>query len=168
MRAFLMLFLVGLLSFTGNAHDYYLSIAKIEYNAKSNSFEVAFKLTAHDLEHVFEEAGKAKVTGETKSRFIFSDDDVKTYFKSHFSIKVNGQELPLMYLGNEVELDETMWVYIEFPCTQKAITKIEVANTVLVDAFPKQQNHCHLKLNDKSYVEVLTREKRSKVLYERN
>lgn len=166
MRGFLLLFAL-IVSFAGHAHEYYLSIAKIEYNPESNSFEVAVKLTAHDLEHVFEEAGEKKASGDKKSLFEYSDDVVKEYFKTHFSISVNEVELPLMYLGNEVDLDETMWVYIEFPCTQKAITKIQVENTVLVDAFPKQQNHCHLKLNDKSYVEVLTREKRSKVLYER-
>ena len=152
------------LNLAATAHEYYLSITKIEWNAKSSSFEVSIKLTAHDLERVLEADGGEKLNLGSDIEASDADERIVQYLKKVFGLTVNGESCNWSYVGKEVNLDDNMWVYIEIP-NIKEISSIEVKNGLLMDMFPAQQNHIHLKLSDETKTIVLMGDKRQGELY---
>jgi len=128
-------------------HNYYVGICTIDYNKESESLEVSLKLTAHDVEAAIESVYNEKLRIGSKNQHKDADEMLFKYIDKHFDIACNGEGKPLTYVGMEVDLDETLWVYVEVK-NVKEITTIRITNSVLCAHFPGQQNIVHLNVGD--------------------
>ncbi len=148
------------------AHEFYLSIAKIDYNKESHTFEVAIKLTAHDYEAVVEDMGFDNLHLGESNESPKADAILFKYILSELSLEVNGKGLSPNLIGKEISNDDELWVYVEFPLIPGTqIEEIKIRNTLLMDQFPKQQNHNHLKINGTSRALVCTKQRSSGIIY---
>lgn len=135
-------------------HDFYLGIAQIEYNEKTKKFEVAIKLTTHDLEYAIEKGGASPLKLGSKKENIKADEYIKAYVLKHFGLKADDKNVFFHMIGKEVSLDEEIWIYLESDPV-KSPKLIEVKNSLLADYFEAQQNHIHLKYKTKTYAIVM-------------
>ncbi len=162
--AFILLFIT--VNSTALAHEYYLGIAKIEYNETAHSFEVAVKLTAHDFDAVMEDMGFGNLHLGEKNESEKTPAILEKYILNELNISVNGVELTPHVLGKEVSNDDELWIYIEYPLApSEKIEEVKIKNTLLMDQFPKQQNHNHLKIKGSSFALVCTRQRSSGIIY---
>lgn len=134
---------VMLCSFAVQAHDYYVSVAILDYNAQSKSIELTFKFTAHDVEKVFEEQHYGDLRLGTSKELANADSLLNKYIAQHFQIEVKGIALSPKFLGKEVELDESLFVYMEIPnvdCPDRFV----LTNDLLTEVFDAQENINHI------------------------
>ncbi len=127
-------------------HKFYVSICQIDFNSKTNSLEITFKIFTDDLENALEAQGTGKLylgserESQDADRFIFN------YFVTNFNLKIENRPAQLKFLGKEVELDVT-WCFIEVLDVEK-ITNITVTNSILIEQFEDQTNIVHVKVGD--------------------
>lgn len=131
-RAFTVCLILGILSATPvSAHRTGIPVTSIEWNERSNKWEVSHRLSAHDLE---------KVIGSGVDLNSLSDHElesaVSAYIQSKFFV------LGLMFLqfvGAEVE-GEYVWAYYELwgwgqtvVVSNKLLTEIDSTSVTLVN-----------------------------------
>ena len=126
-------------------HKYYTSITEIEYNPSEASLQIITRIFLDDLEKALSES--------TGNRVVFSSEDesksnlnlLSEYLIKNLSIDINGKSVPVKFLGKRHENGQ-LFAYMEVQNIVN-IQEIEVKNSVLMDAFEKQQNIIHTKLN---------------------
>jgi len=112
-------------SSAANAHPFHASTTELEWNGKSQRFEVAMKLRIVDLEDA--------ISAQQGLRFrIEHSPDVKQrlqeYLQKHFAITMEGRPATrLHWVGHELELHD-VWIYFE----AEAVEDVKVA--VVADA----------------------------------
>lgn len=121
------------------AHDFYVSIAEIDYNDESKSLEVSVKVFADDLEKVIKDKeGITLHIGEMNENEQCGAY-ISAYLKEHFKITVDGEEKSLEYLGHEMEKRDAVWSFFEvFDVDQPKDVQIE--NSILVNEYEGQKN----------------------------
>jgi hypothetical protein len=136
---FSLFFIITMLN--ANAHKFYVSISQINYNPTTNSVEISLKLFTDDLENcVQSKTGKViKINNEGTN-----DEDIAHYLNQLFSIKINGKEHPINYLGKEIEYDVT-WCYLEIKDIA-SISEISIRNEIFTHLLPDQKNLVQLKV----------------------
>ena len=70
-------------------------------------------------------------------------DEIKIYLDNHFSISQKDSKAELKILGNEINLDGSLLIYLEGKY-KKNIKYINVNNDLLVNWLPNQQNIVNL------------------------
>ncbi|GAB4257013.1 MAG: hypothetical protein Kow0079_14180 [Vicingaceae bacterium] len=146
-----------ILSFTAlnlSAHEYFVSIWTIHYNEKTSKFEITIKCTAHDVEHALVDAGiKPPLHIEKHPQ---ADSLLNDYVQHQFNIKIGKEDCPYIYIGKELEPDETLYLYFE---TEKFDLSKEVTIncTFLVDTFKDQQNIIHIEYLGKTVSKTFTK-----------
>lgn len=144
---FLFLFLfLGLSSFSV-LHEFYISITSIDYNKKSKSIEITHQFIAHDVEKAILKESKIDLNLDEPNEYLKADSVLFAYILSHFNITAKN-DLELKWIGREVNLDETLWVYIETSKIDKPETLV-VKNTFLIDDFETQSNITHVNFGTK-------------------
>lgn len=125
-------------------HPFHISVLDMEYDEDSKAIEISCRIFLDDLEETLR-----KFTGDTKLD-IMADASRETvhsalerYVQEKVKISVNGKEVEMNYLGEEMEGD-VMWCYIEVPKVKK-LESIEVENQLLLDSFDDQMNLVHMK-----------------------
>lgn len=121
------------------AHEYYISICDIEYNAEEKSLEIAIQLTTHDLEH----ATDLQHLG-TKLEPANADSVIMEYLLETFSVQHDDKMYELIWIGKEVKLED-MWVYLEVRNIEP-FTTLDVTNLILCREFEEQQNRINVKV----------------------
>ncbi len=126
-----------------NIHEHYVSITTAKLNNSNNKLQVSIQLTAHDIEYYFETENNIQLHLGSDKENSNSDELLSDYFKKHLLFSSNKKPIHLVYLGKEIELNESLWVYMEgyFP---KKINSIRVKNDILIQSFENQQNIIHL------------------------
>ena len=125
-----------LLSFS--IHKYYVSITKIEIDTSSLQVKIHSGLFVDDFEKLLEERFELRnvdfedATEEVKI-------NVKQYVERKIKFKLNRKEIPLRYLGFELE-DEYIYFYVEGKISTKKIGRVDVENTMLQEIFTEQNN----------------------------
>lgn len=81
------------------------------------------------------------------------------YLQEKIRIKINGEEVPLKFLGKEYDND-LAYCYLEVVGI-KSIDTFEITNAVLFDIFEDQQNIIRTKINSKndSFILIAQNEK---------
>ena len=128
-------------------HKFYVSICQIDFNSKTNSMEITFKIFTDDLENTLEAQGTGKLYLGSERESKDADRFIFNYLKTHFDLKVDNRPVQIKFLGKEVELDVT-WCYIEVLDVEK-ITNITVTNSILIEQFEDQTNIVHVKVEKK-------------------
>ena len=130
--------------FIAPAHEFHTSLAQINYNKTTQSFEVSLRVFTDDLE--------AALTLENQQKKVTIDQDIadriiEQYLGKHFAL-LNGQneKKAMNYVGKEVEVDVT-WIYFEAPVKDKP-TGMRIKNAIFNELFDDQVNIVNLKYLD--------------------
>lgn len=122
---------------TTTAHDFHSSLAQVQYNPQTQSFEVSLRVFTDDLELALARmSGKERVVVEVNST---ADPLIEQYLKQHFAL-LNAQKQRQLatFVGKELETDVT-WIYVEIPMPENT-AGIGIQNSVLTEIFDDQVN----------------------------
>lgn len=73
----------------------------------------------------------------------WTHDEIKIYLDNHFSISQKDSKAELKIIGNEINLDGSLFIYLEGKY-KKNIKYININNDLLVNWLPNQQNIVNL------------------------
>lgn len=122
----LSLFALLLMSFT--AMDFFSSMTKVDYVDNTKSLKFTTKM---NTDHV---SNAIKIDPNTAG----FEAEVKKYVNRNFDVYVNGAPKTLTFTGSQVN-GESVWVYYETGGVSD-ISSLRIKNTILLDAYPKQNN----------------------------
>ena len=138
---FLIILCFNLFSF----HPYYVSIVEIDQNAETKTLQMSVRIFTNDLEKALINEGKEDFFLGTGKENKDAQKWVHNYLNSHFEIYVNGELMPLNFVGKEYEADLT-WLYFESD-TVGTITSLEVKADFLMEIHDTQTNLVHTNVN---------------------
>jgi hypothetical protein len=148
--------LLVLLLQSATRHEYYVSVATAEYNAKDGVLEVGLKVFTDDLERTINQNTAQQLKLSDAKQSTAADDFLAEYLEQRFVLTKAGKLLELIYVGKEVGLDET-WLY--FQIAMPASGTFWLKHAVLMDAFPSQVNIVHFEVNGKKQSQYFTADK---------
>ncbi|MFM7233448.1 MAG: DUF6702 family protein [Flavobacteriales bacterium] len=116
-------------------HKFYISKTIIEFNNRSQQFEITCKLFTDDLELAL-----SQLQGKSVKLEVGDGNDalVEAYCKQHLKCAIDGVPMEWRWVGKEVENDLT-FCYFEL-YHKPDFTAFTVTNDLLVAQFPDQQN----------------------------
>ncbi|MFN6970013.1 MAG: DUF6702 family protein [Rheinheimera sp.] len=122
------------------AHQMKSAITKLHFNDRSGQLEVMHRFYLHDAEHAVKQLqGKAAdIHQQEASRAKFA-----SYVAAHFSLKLNGEVLPLTLLGSELD-GRHIWVYQEVALPDNNLQSLTVRHDSLMKIWPAQINVVNL------------------------
>jgi len=118
--------------FTVFLHDFHTSLAEMDYNESSASFEISVRVFTDDL------AKALKNNSVQSEKASTHDSKIEAYCSSNFRASYQGKILPSKYLGSQVENDIT-WIYLEIPSTIKD-PQIDLKYSILTELYDDQAN----------------------------
>ncbi|MEO1013499.1 MAG: DUF6702 family protein, partial [Bacteroidota bacterium] len=128
-------------------HKFYVSVTHVHYAEKEQALQITTRIFIDDLEKILEERYNLKVGLATDTESAEGEVYIEKYFKTKFSIAVDGQELAFDYLGKQYDNDVVI-CYLEIPEVYlEGKNTVAVNNEILTDLFDEQQNVVHLKIN---------------------
>lgn len=108
--------------------DFYSSMTKVDYVEGSKTLKFTTKM---NTDHV---SNAIKINPNTAG----FEAEVKKYVNRNFDVYVNGGAKTLTFTGSQVN-GESVWVYFETGGVSE-ISSLKIKNTILLDAYPKQNN----------------------------
>jgi len=126
----------------GKAHPFYISVTEINYNADTKGLEISCKVFTNDLETALTKANGKKPDLYADKDKVMADKQIAAYINDHLSIKINGRQVALAYLGFERE-NEAVWSYLESR-NMPLPKNLEIVNSLLYDSFEQQINLVHV------------------------
>lgn len=143
-------------------HKFYVSKTMVEFNPRSQGFEVTCKFFTDDLEVVISKMnGSSLKLGE--GEVPKADQLIESHIQSHFKMWFDDQLVVMRFVGKEVEGDMT-YCYLEFfRSPQYHALKIE--NSCLMEDFPDQQNIVDLKAEGTTSTVILSASKNTDVIF---
>lgn len=134
------LLLAILLSGTLAPHDFFVSILTIRHKAETQTLDLTWRMTAHDIEHAFSTRAELKL-GSPKEN-PRADSLLNRYFLEHLTLFQEDKQMAWKWVGKELD-GETLYCYlqVEGVSTPKDLM---VSNTLLQDVFTEQQNLVHV------------------------
>lgn len=144
MKIYFSIFCFSLIGFISpTVHETYISISEIKI-LKEGKIELSLEIVAHDFEYVYQKDNSKELQSVFKEELEFYDNDLlKEYIFKHYSILNKSNKIDLKIIGNEINLDGILIIYIEANC-KKNIKELTVFNDLLVNWFPNQQNIVNL------------------------
>jgi hypothetical protein len=132
------------------------------YKDEEQRLEIAQKIFWDDLEVALEKHHKTPIDFINDSNRAKLDKLLADYLMVHNTVMINGREIPLTYLGHEIE-DDAAWFYFEAADVPKP-TKVTIKNTLLFGEFPSQQNVVNFYVNKRPRSVITTIQKPEGVL----
>ncbi|MEN9002192.1 MAG: DUF6702 family protein, partial [Flavobacteriales bacterium] len=123
-------------------HEFYISITSLDYNQESQKLEISCQFTAHDMEQAILTLHDIDLNLGEPNEHEKADSYLYSYIVSNLKLTASS-EIKYSYIGKEVSLDETLWIYIESSKLDKP-TELQVENTFLIDEFESQANITHV------------------------
>jgi len=130
-------------------HNYFVSIATMEYDSASMKINTSLKVTAHDFEHMLEMKYNLRIHIETVTDTSEIGKYMVTYLKENFILTSNGVQAELNYLGKEITLRDELFFYFSFSEVRNPRT-IQIKNQLLFSHFAQQQNIVNYKYGDRT------------------
>ena len=156
------LFLIFLVSLTSmSLHKFYVSVNQIDFVPKKKALEITSRIFIDDLDLALEKKFKKKVYLATSKETLDAKELLQKYFNEKFSIKVNGQQKQIHFLGKEVE-ENVLICYFNVKDVSK-VSSLEVKNTILMELY-EQQHIFHSSVSGKKQSLLLTNDRNSGVL----
>ena len=118
-------------------HKYFVSITTIDHKKDLKAFEISIKLTAHDVEKALKNQGELKLGSDKE--VPNANQILASYIKNHFSIWINDKQNELVFVGKEIENDDTLYLYFSSNAP-KTLDKVKIINNILTKTFPEQEN----------------------------
>jgi hypothetical protein len=142
------LILLILLPFTIQAHKYYTSVTQLDFNPTEKCFQVTMNFFVDDLEAVLTQ-GNTQVV-KWKSDQADLNALLLKYLNKHFEVKLNQKSATEFRLIGTREQKDLLIIYFEIP-VDKAVKKIEITDTFLMDMFPIQSNVVNLNYKNQKH-----------------
>jgi hypothetical protein len=130
-------------------HNYYVSIANMEYKEAENQVDVSLKMTAHDFEYLLEMKYNLRLHMEDIADSSEIGRFAQQYLGENFQLISGGEAAPMVYVGKEVTLRDELFFYFSFTGIKDPKT-IQIKNQLLFTLFPQQQNIVHYKHGEKT------------------
>ncbi len=130
-------------------HAFHISVCEIEYDQERKSLEITHRVFLDDLETTLKTwSGDQNI--DVINPKVDSDFQkiLGKYLLEKFTIKVNGKETQLSFLGSEQEGD-VMYCYIELTGVKK-LNSIDITNKIFMDKFDDQMNMVHIYKGEKT------------------
>ena len=140
-------------------HEFYVSLSEVRYNTETERFEVSIRIFPDDLDRALLERNGITSQLATELEHKSADSLLMAYLLEEFTIKVNGENLDLSYLGKEPESD-AIWCYLE-SSKGPAPETITIRNVLLTEYFPDQVNIIQVYNGKWNKGMLLTREHKS-------
>jgi len=116
-------------------HKYYVSTTLIDFDLKSQTFEITLKVFYDDLEKDLE-LDSAVVDYEKDYNYL--NKIFKKYLSENFIIQIENERITLEYLGFEKKRDQiNFYMNMDNDLKNKSIN---IQNSVLFKSFPDQKN----------------------------
>ena len=116
-------------------HKYYVSTTLIDFDLKSQTFEITLKVFYDDLEKDLE---LDSVVVDYDKDYNYLNKIFKKYLSENFIIEIENQRLILEYLGFEKKRDQiNFYMNLDNDLKNKSIN---IQNSVLFNSFPDQKN----------------------------
>ena len=139
--SFLFVFLFSL--WKTNNHETYISISEIRI-LKKGKIELSLELVAHDFEYTYQKKNSKKIKSVYNEELEYYDNNLlKEFIFNHYSLSEKNNKIDLKIIGNEINLDGMLIIYMEGNC-KKNLKELTVFNDLLVNWFPSQQNIINL------------------------
>jgi hypothetical protein len=148
---------IGIMCLYGSSlHPFYVSLTDIKINSKQSVIEWSQRVFIDDLEAVLNKNQNAKISLSKDIESPKVENLIKEYFQKHTNISINGVNVPLRWLGYELE-EDVVWIYLETQFSGK-IDEMKVRNRILVDDLPTQQNIINIYKGKKPVSQILTKD----------
>lgn len=121
------------------AHDFFVSILTIRHRPETETLDLTWRITAHDIEHALENVAPLKL-GSPKEH-PKADSLLNAYFKQHLLL-FQDKQLTWNWVGKELD-GETLYCYLQVEGIASP-KDLLVQNTLLQDLFAEQQNLVHV------------------------
>lgn len=130
------------LAFTGvlGAHDFFVSILTIRHKPETQTLDLTWRMTAHDIEHALASRGELKL-GSGKEH-PEADSLLNRYFMEHLALFQEDKQMAWKWVGKELD-GETLYCYLQVEGVATP-NDLLVSNTLLQDVFAEQQNLVHV------------------------
>jgi hypothetical protein len=138
-------------------HKFYVSKTIIEYNARTQLFEITTKIFTDDLDKALSQLSGKEIRLGTPQEHSGANNLLEDYMKQHFTIEMDGVKTDWRWVGKETENDLT-YCYMEIYRTPVFAT-LKVHNDLLVAEFPEQQNIVDLTMSGATQTHVFFRDK---------
>ena len=130
-----------------NFHPYYISVVEINHNATDKALEISCKIFTNDFETTLEKNYKVKVDLSNPKDKAGADKWISDYIKKHLSIKVDGKDVNLDYVGFEKD-EEAVFSYFQVE-NVVGVKRVNVSNSLLHDFSDQQINIIHCSVGGK-------------------
>ena len=134
-------------AYTPYAHEFYLSIYRIDVRPDSGTVEITAKIFTDDVEQIIIQGNIPQPNIGYPSEAPGCDSVLAQYFEKHLKFVLDEEPRSLNFLGKEIEQDVT-YLYLEFAIDNEP-TELLMTNSVLVNIFDGQTNITHLYHNDR-------------------
>lgn len=127
------------------AHTFHTSLMEMNYNAETQSIEIAVQVFSHDLESVLSKRnGKAVRLDKTPDAAALT----LAYLQSAFTLKNRGgKEKTLAWVGMEAKAD-AVWLYVETKMPE-GLAGAEMRDKIFFEQLEDQVNLVHIKYDGK-------------------
>lgn len=127
-------------------HPYFVSVTEIKHSQKAGTLQISTKIFYEDLEKALTNQGVAKIDILKSQKSPVANKLIAEYLKKHLIIKINGQAIPVEYLGYEIE-EDSAWSYMEAK-TSGDVKTVQVVNDILFAQHESQINIVHITVNE--------------------
>ncbi|MBO0930668.1 hypothetical protein J2I48_06665 [Fibrella sp. HMF5036] len=125
-------------------HPFHTSLTQMEFDPKSQTFEISVRVFTDDFETALtkENGGKPLHLNLGQKQ----DKLVEQYVRKHFAVAgADRKPIPVTYVGYEQEAD-AQWVYLEMPYAGKS-QNVFIKQDLFIDLFADQVNLVTIQLN---------------------
>ena len=126
-------------------HPIFVSVTEIEHNATAKTLEISCKIFTDDFEKTLRLHYPSKIDLLNEKMKAPMGIIVNGYIQKHFSIKVDGKNVPLQFIGFEQQ-EEGIISYFQAN-NIAAVKKIEVFNNLLYEYSNQQMGIIHSIVN---------------------
>ncbi|MBS1549400.1 MAG: hypothetical protein JSS94_05960 [Bacteroidetes bacterium] len=123
-------------------HPYHVGSVEMNYNKTSKTMEITGRFFIDDLENALSKFGKQRVKFDKASDKNKIIDLLKNYSKTCLQLKINGQTIPIQFLGYEVD-KESVDIYLETATIQKPKV-VETTVQFIYNLYDDQMNIVHI------------------------
>ncbi len=121
-------------------HDFFVSILTIRHKPETQTLDLTWRMTAHDIEHALNTRGELKLG--SANEHPKADSLLNRYFMGHLTLFHEDRQLAWKWVGKELD-GETLYSYLQVEGVYTPNDLI-VSNTLLQDVFGEQQNLVHV------------------------
>ena len=121
-------------------HDFHMSKTEVNYNAVRKTIEVSVHVFIDDLESAIIQSGADSLFLATSKEHHDADQYIAQYLSQHFILEINGEAIPLVFIGKEESPDLlAFWCYME-GLDVESPDEVSMTHDLLIEVFDDQQN----------------------------